>query len=119
MSTVLLSVLREAPDLFAQPRLPLSEILVSEPLELGDTSIWEPHGQARRLTLHLPHRVYDELARRAELLGERLEDHAAVLLGAASDRVRLNLPDTRSYSSYDYDFDPEELGAVRSLRSVP
>jgi hypothetical protein len=119
MSTVLLSVLREAPDLFAQPRLPLSEILVSEPLELGDTNIWEPHGQARRLTLHLPDRVYDELARRAELLGERLEDHAAVLLGAASDRVRVNLPDTRSYSSYDYGFDPEELGAVRSLRSVP
>ena len=114
LATVVLSALREAPDLFAQPQLPLSEILPLPPAELDDTSVWEEHKDGRRLTLHLPERVYDELSRRADLLGERLQDHAAVLLGAATDRVRV----TFEQRPYDYGY-PYDEDLLRPLRSVP
>jgi hypothetical protein len=93
LTTVLLSVLREAPDAFAQPRLPLSEILPWDSMEISDDSAWRADRDAQPLTLRLPRRVHDELARRAGLLGEHVADHAAVLLGAAVDRVRLTVSD--------------------------
>ena len=40
----------------------------------------------------LPLRVHEELARRADLLGERLPDYLTLLLGAAADRVQLPPP---------------------------
>jgi hypothetical protein len=88
LAAVFISALREAPELFSQPLPPLSEILPLAERAFDDTSLWEAHRDGRRLTLHLPHRVYDELSRRADLLGERVPDHAAVLLGAAVDRVQ-------------------------------
>lgn len=95
---VVLSALAEDPDLFAQPLPPLSELLPLPQLVLHDPSVWESHGDSRRVTLHLPTRVYDELDRRAGLLGDRLPDFAAMLLGAATDRLQ---PDTTSYRYYD------------------
>ncbi|MCW2669953.1 MAG: hypothetical protein JWO27_1850 [Frankiales bacterium] len=88
LAAVFLSALREAPELFSQPLPPLSEILPLPEHAFDDTALWEAHRDGRRLTLHLPPRVYDELSRRADLLGEQVPDHAAVLLGAAVDRVQ-------------------------------
>ena len=117
--TVLLSALREDPELFCTPQLPLSEVFPLPQAELTDTSPWEGQRDGRRLTLHLPHRVYDERERRARLLGEDLADHAAVLLGAASDRVKVEY---RAYDldRYDYRDDPDWLAneVVRPLRSI-
>lgn len=111
---VVLSALAEDPELFAHPLPPLSELLPLPELVLHDPSVWEAHGDSRRLTLHLPPRVYDELDRRAGLLGDRLVDFAAMMLGAAIDRLQ---PDTDNYRYYDqpsytrYDrYDEERYG---------
>ena len=98
---VFISALREVPDLFAQPLPPLSEILPLSDREFGDTSVWEGHVDGRRLTLHLPKRVYDELERRARLLGEALPDHAGVMLGAACDRAKPLLSGARDEPYYE------------------
>jgi hypothetical protein len=98
---VIISALREVPDLFARPMPPLSEILPFPDRELADTSLWEAHRDGRRLTLHLPARVYDEIDRRSKLLGEALPDHAAVLLGAAVDRARPLLGRDREEAYYE------------------
>ncbi|MFN2537750.1 MAG: hypothetical protein ABR549_06305 [Mycobacteriales bacterium] len=111
VATVFLSALREAPDLFTVPQKPLSEIFPLEGGRLHDTRFWEAHRDGRRLTSHLPERVYDELARRSDLLGEHLVDHAAVLLGAALDRV---VPPSDRYSYHD-DLEPEYLRERRSV----
>ena len=98
---IFISALREAPDLFAQPLPPLSEILPLADRELADTSPWEAHRDGRRLTLHLPSRVYDEIDRRSKLLGEALPDHAAVMLGAAVDRAKPLLCSDRVDAYYE------------------
>lgn len=116
MAAVFISALREAPELFSVPQLPLSEVFPLRTDELTDTSLWEAHRDGRRLTLHLPHRVYDELHRRAELLGEHLADHAAVLLGAATDRVRV-ATGSRYANEYGYS-DYRDDDVLQPLRSV-
>jgi hypothetical protein len=98
---IFISALREVPDLFSQPLPPLSELVPFDDREFADSSVWEAHSDGRRLTLHLPQRVYDELDRRATLLGEALPDHAAVLLGAAVDRARPLLGRVHEDERYD------------------
>ena len=115
MATVFVSVLREAPQLFSTPQPPLSEIFSLSIAELSDASAWEAHTDGRRLTLHLPERVYDELQRRAEMLGEHLADHAAVLLGAASDRVKVAVRGRYEQEYYEAYRDED---VTRPLRSV-
>ena len=116
LATVFISVLREAPELFSTPQVPLSELFPLTMPEVVDTSAWESHQNSRRLTLHLPPRVYDEVRRRAELLGERVEDHAAVLVGAASDRVRVVA--RSGYEPAYYEFHDDDEDVMRPLRSV-
>jgi hypothetical protein len=87
LTSAVLRALEEDPDLLAEPVVPLGELLPFEE-ELGPgTDVWENHQAGRRLTVHLPERVYGELSRRSELLGDRLTDDAGMLLGAAADRV--------------------------------
>lgn len=118
-SSVLISALREVPELFASPQLPLSEIYAMKPAILKDPTVYEDE-RTTTLTLDVPRRVHEELVRRAQLLGERLEDHAAVLLGGASDRVVVDR-DTQS-DLYRYErqgddsFPPENDRVVRPLR---
>lgn len=118
LATVLLSVLREVPELFAQPRPPLSEIFPLAAHELRDTRLYLDRERTTTLTLHVPQRVFRELERRAALLGERLEDHATVLLGGASDRLVI---DERPAPVWGYDWyeDDESDAVVRPLRSLP
>jgi len=101
LTAVVLSALVEAPDLFHHPLPPLSELLPL-PEDLRPQDEPPPHrefGTDEVLQVPLPWRVHRELARRADLLGDRLPDYAAMLLGAAADRV---LPvNRRNYEGYD------------------
>jgi hypothetical protein len=106
LTSAVLRALEEDPDLLAEPVVPLGELLPFEE-ELGPgTDVWENHQAGRRLTVHLPERVYGELSRRSELLGDRLTDDAGMLLGAAADRVAPRIidypyPREPSWSEYD------------------
>ena len=115
-SRVILSALQEDPDLFGEPLPPLNELLPLPEVLADDSSLWESHRDGRRITLHLPPRVYDELGRRADLLGDRLVDYAGMLLGAATDRLQ---PAARCSCSYDDEptpswarYEPEDDGRV-------
>lgn len=102
LTSVVLSALLEDPLLFTRPLPPLSELLpLPEDLRpLDDFPRREMDYEL--LQLALPRRVHRELSRRSQLLGDRLPDYAAMLLGAAADRV---LPAERprydGYSPYD------------------
>ncbi len=87
MTSAVLSALDEDPDLLAEPILPLGELLPFGEDLSPDTGVWENHHAGRRLTVHLPDRVYGELQRRSELLGDQLPDYVGMLLGAAADRL--------------------------------
>lgn len=82
-----LSALSEVPDLFAEPLPPLRELLPLPERFSAETGVWEAHGDRSTVTVRLPARVYDELSRRAGLLGDDVRDYAALLLGAAADRL--------------------------------
>jgi hypothetical protein len=101
LTAVVLSALVEDPDLFRTPLPPLSELLPL-PEDLRPQDERPPYlefGTDEVLRVPLPHRVHRELARRADLLGDRLPDYAAMLLGAAADRV---VPvERRGYDGYD------------------
>jgi hypothetical protein len=101
LTAVVLSALVEDPALFRTPVPPLSELLPL-PADLRPQDELPPHGglgSDQVLQVPLPERVHRELARRADLLGDRLPDYAAMLLGAAADRI---LPRQRyGYESYD------------------
>ena len=116
LNTVVLSALLEDPLLFRSPLPPLSELL---PLPEDLRPLWDdlPRHELdgyELLHLALPRRVHRELSRRSDLLGDRLPDYAAMLLGAAADRV---LPADRSrydgYPSYD---DVEDYNVVTPAR---
>jgi hypothetical protein len=108
LSTVFLSALREAPQLFANPLPPLSELFPLVDRELDDSAVWDSNRDGRPLTLRIPYRVYDELERRAQLLGEDLAEHAAVLLGGASDRVVVKVTSRYDEPYYGHDDDPRD-----------
>lgn len=112
LTQVSLSALLEDPDLFTEPLPPLSELLPL-PEDLRPQDAWGElrDGHGTPLELQLPLRVHDELGRRADLLGERLPDYAAMLLGAAADR--LQLPPPRYYPEpYDQRWvEPSSWGA--------
>jgi hypothetical protein len=115
LTTVVLSALLEDPQLFREPLPPLSELLpLPEDLRpLADDIPFREMDGYEVLQLALPWRVHRELSRRADLLGDRLPDYAAMLLGAASDRV---LPAERPrYSPYD-DFDEDNVVAPARWR---
>jgi hypothetical protein len=101
LTAVVLSALVEDPELFRSPLPPLSELLPL-PEDQRPQDGWPPHGDIGAdevLHVPVPMRVHRELARRADLLGDRLPQYAAMLLGAAADRV---LPaERRSYETYD------------------
>jgi hypothetical protein len=113
---VVLSALLEDPQLFRSPLPPLSELL---PLPEDLRPLWddEPRRETEgyeTLQLAVPRRVHRELTRRADLLGDRLPDYAAMLLGAAADRLA---PSDRTrydgYPSYD---DVEDYNVVTPAR---
>ena len=99
LARAVLSALVEAPDLFAAPLPPLRELLPLpeglRPYEGGAPGTRDPR---RIVEVPLPERVHDELVRRADLIGERLSEYAALLLGAAADRVQ---PGPREYTGYE------------------
>lgn len=106
LTAVVLSALLEDPLLFRRPLPPLSALLpLPEDLRplMDDLPRRESEGYAV-LQLALPCRVHRELSRRADLLGDHLPDYAAMLLGAAADRV---LPAERpryvTYEDLEYD----------------
>jgi hypothetical protein len=100
LARAVLSALVEAPDLFAAPLPPLRELV---PLPEGlrpcdDGAPGTRDARIRVVEVPLPERVHGELVRRADLIGERLSEYAALLLGAAADRVQ---PGPREYAGYD------------------
>lgn len=103
LTHVVLSALVEDPDLFGRPGLPLRELLpLPEDLRPQDAGgERDPDRTASIVEVPLPLRVHEELARRADLLGERLQDYLTLLLGAAADRVQLPPPRYDRYVPYD------------------
>lgn len=108
LTAVVLSALLEEPALFSAPLPPLSELLPL-PEDLRPVLDGVPRVEVTDyevLRLPLPRRVHRELQRRADLLGDHLPDYAAMLLGAAADRL---LPSPRPsydrYSPYDDVYD--------------
>jgi hypothetical protein len=119
LTAVVLSALLEDPTLFAAPLPPLSELLpLPEDLRplLDDAPRAEREGY-EVLQLPVPRRVHRELQRRADLLGDHLPDYAAMLLGAAADRL---LPSGRPrydpYSPYDDVYDDNVVSPARWAR---
>jgi hypothetical protein len=51
--------------------------------------------------------VHEELARRADLLGEQLPDYLCLLLTAAADRVQLPAPRYDRYVPYERPYDSD------------
>lgn len=119
LTAVVLSALLEEPTLFSTPVPPLSELLpLPEDLRplVDDVPRTELEGY-EVLQLPVPRRVHRELQRRADLLGDHLPDYAAMLLGAAADRL---LPSERPrydrYSAYDDVYDDNVVAPARWAR---
>jgi hypothetical protein len=119
LTAVVLSALLEDPMLFTMPLPPLSELLpLPEDLRplVDDVPRTEAEGY-ELLQLPVPRRVHRELQRRADLLGDHLPDYAAMLLGAAADRL---LPAERArydrYAPYDDGYDDNVVAPARWAR---
>ncbi|MCU1674923.1 MAG: hypothetical protein JWN77_3036 [Frankiales bacterium] len=115
LTETVLSALVEDPRLFAQPLPPLSELLPL-PEHLRPTDAGPPDSEIGRhemLHLPLPGRVHRELSRRADLLGEHVTEYAAMLLGAAADRVLP--PERRPHWDVD-EYEPSYGNVVGSTR---
>jgi hypothetical protein len=98
---IVLGALVEDPELFVRPLPPLSELLPL-PEDLRPQDDWPGAGRFEPGTvLQVPvaERVQQELARRADLLGERLPDYVSMLLSAAADRL-LPVAPSVPYDSY-------------------
>lgn len=89
--------------------LPLPEDLRPQDHEPGR----DPGLRARIIEVPLSLRVHDELARRADLIGERLPDYLSLLLGAAADRVQLAPYRHERYEPYDGPFTSQGGDVVR------
>lgn len=103
LTRTVLSALVEDPDLFSRPLPPLRELLpLPEDLRPHDVDPGrDPDLRAHIVEVPLSVRVHGELARRADLLGERLPDSLNLLLGAAADRVQLAPYQFERYEPYD------------------
>ena len=102
LTQTVLSALVEEPALFAVPLPPLRELLpLPEDLRPQDAGERDPERTATIVEVPVPMRAHDELARRADLLGERLPDYLCLLLTAAADRVQLPPPRYDRYEPYD------------------
>lgn len=115
LTRTVLSALVEDPSLFARPLPPLRELLpLPEDLRPSDGDPGrDPHLRARIVEVPLSLRVHDELARRADLIGERLPDYLSLLLGAAADRVQLAPRRYEAYEAYDGPFTAQGGDVVR------
>ena len=106
LTRTVLSALVEQPTLFAAPLPPLRELLpLPEDLRPQDERGPDPLRTATIVEVPLPLRVHDELARRADLLGERLPDYVCLLLSAAADRLQLPAPRYDRYEPYEPPYD--------------
>jgi hypothetical protein len=117
LTSVVLSALVEDPNLFTTPVPPLRELLpLPEDLRPQDAvGERDPERTAAIVEVPLPRRVHEELARRADLLGERLQDYLTLLLGAAADRVCLPPPRYDRYVPYAEE-DPSEVVSLSGWR---
>jgi hypothetical protein len=117
LTSVVLSALLEDPGLFSTPVPPLRELLpLPEDLRPQDAlGERDPERTATIVEVPLPLRVHEELARRADLLGERLQDYLTLLLGAAADRVVLPAPRYDRYMPY-VEEDPSEVVSLSGWR---
>ncbi|HWH30600.1 MAG TPA: hypothetical protein VNU26_16885 [Mycobacteriales bacterium] len=115
LTGTVLSALVEDPALFSRPLPPLRELLpLPESLRPSDGEPGrDPELRARIVEVPVPLRVHDELARRADLIGERLPDYLALLLGAAADRVQLTPYTYDRYEPYGGPFTAEGGDVVR------
>ncbi|MFP5218921.1 MAG: hypothetical protein ACLGIG_04180 [Actinomycetes bacterium] len=115
LTKTVLSALVEDPALFARPLPPLRELMpLPESLRPSDGEPGRDPGlRARIVEVPVPLRVYDELGRRADLIGERLPDYLSLLLGAAADRVQLAPYRYDRYEPYGGPYTPEGGDVVR------
>jgi hypothetical protein len=115
LTRTILSALVEDPQLFAHPLPPLRELLpLPEDLRPQDSQPGhDPDLRAHIVEVPLGLRVHDELARRADLLGERLPDYLSMVLAAAADRVQLQPRQYESYAPYSGSYVPEGGNIVR------
>jgi hypothetical protein len=104
-----LSALVEDPQLFTTPLPPLRELLpLPEDLRPQDAGPRDPERTAIIVEVPVPLRTHEELARRADLLGERLPDYLSLLLTAAADRVQLPAPRYDRYEPYEASY-PDDV----------
>lgn len=115
LTRTVLSALVEDPQLFATPLPPLREMLpLPEDLRPSDGEAGlDPGLLARIVEVPVAVRVHDELARRADLIGERLPDYLSMLLSAAADRVHLTPYQYDRYEPYPAPFTPQGGDVVR------
>lgn len=115
LTRTVLSALVEDPTLFTRPLPPLRELLpLPEDLRPSDAEPGrDPDRRARIVEVPLSLRVHGELARRADLIGERLPDYLSLLLAAAADRVQLAPRRYEGYEPYDGPYTSEGGDVVR------
>jgi hypothetical protein len=117
LTQTVLGALVEDPELFRQPLPPLRELLpLPEDLRPQDARERDSLRPAEIVEVPLPLRVYDELCRRADLLGEGLPEYLSLLLGAAADRVALPAPRYDRYVPYVTPQDDDAVPLDRGWR---
>lgn len=105
LTQTVLSALVEDPELFTTPLPPLRELLpLPEDLRPQDAGERDPERTSTIVEVPVPLRAHEELARRADLLGERLPDYLCLLLTAAADRVQLPAPRSDRYVPYESEY---------------
>lgn len=108
LAQTVLSALVEDPQLFATPLPPLRELLpLPEDLRPQDAGERDPERTAAIVEVPVSLRAHEELARRADLLGERLPDYLCLLLTAAADRIQLPAPRRDRYVAYEPEYDDD------------
>lgn len=108
LTQTVLSALVEEPALFLTPLPPLRELLpLPEDLRPQDAGERDPRRTASIVEVPVSTCVHEELARRADLLGEQLPDYLCLLLTAAADRVQLPAPRYDRYVPYERPYDSD------------
>ena len=108
LTQTVLSALVEEPALFLEPLPPLRELLpLPEDLRPQDAGERDPQRTVSIVEVPVSLTVQEELARRADLLGEQLPDYLCLLLTAAADRVQLPPPRYDRYVPYERSYDDD------------